>query len=153
MESGADKVLNKLTMQKRHLKQLNAAEVSVGAIKSVPEHTPEELQKIVRYNEFGTDKIPARSFLRGAVYRNSKHSWRFVSREAVKAVVTGRLTGNKAYKMVGDQMVEDVKKQIDIVGPVNASSTIKKKGRNQPLVDTGGLYRSINKEVLKRAGD
>lgn len=153
MASGADEIIKKLTIQQRRLKQLNASEVSVGAIKAVPEHTPEELQKIVRYNEFGTAKIPARSFLRGAVYRNSKYSWRFVSREAVKAVVAGRLTGNKAYKMVGDQMVEDVKHQIDIVGPVNASSTIKKKGRNQPLVDTGGLYRSIDKEVLKRAGD
>ncbi|WP_304057836.1 hypothetical protein [Levilactobacillus namurensis] len=153
MASGADEVIAKLKLQKRRLNQLNHGEVSVGAIKSVPEHTPEELQKIVRYNEFGTAKIPARSFLRGAVYRNSKHGWRFVSREAVKAVVAGKLTGNKAYKMVGDRMVEDVKHQIDIVGPANAPSTVKKKGRNQPLVDTGGLYRSIDKEVLKRAGD
>lgn len=149
MESGADKILKKLTMQKRRLKQLNVAEVSVGAIKPVPEHTPEELQKIVRYNEFGTSKIPARSFLRGAVYRNSKHGWRFVSREAVKGVVEGKLTGNAAYKLVGKRMVQDVRHQIDIVSPANAPSTITKKGRNQPLVDTGGLYRSIDKEVLK----
>lgn len=98
MASGADEIIKKLTIQQRRLKQLNASEVSVGAIKAVPEHTPEELQKIVRYNEFGTAKIPARSFLRGAVYRNSKYSWRFVSREAVKAVVAGRLTGNKAIR-------------------------------------------------------
>lgn len=153
MASGADEVIKKLTMQRRRLKQLNDSEVSVGAIKSVPEHTPEELQKIVRYNEFGTDKTPARSFLRGSVYRNGKHGWQFISREAVKDVIEGKLTGHAAYKLVGDRMVEDVKHQIDIVGPVNASSTIKKKGRNQPLVDTGGLYRSIDKEVLKRAGD
>ena len=129
---------------------MNANEVSVGAIKEVPEHTQEELQQIVRYNEFGTTKIPARSFLRGSLYRNSKHGWRFVSREAVKGVLNGSLTGNKAYKIVGDRMVEDVKHQIDIVGPPNAPSTIRKKGRNQPLVDTGGLYRSIDKEVVKR---
>ncbi|KJW12865.1 hypothetical protein VC81_03765 [Levilactobacillus spicheri] len=153
MSSGADAVLKRLAMQKRRLKQLNGMEVSVGAIKSVPEHTPEELQKIVRYNEYGTNKIPARSFLRGAVYRNSNHGWRFVSREAVKAVVAGKLTGDAAYKMVGDRMVKDVRHQIDIVGPANAPSTIKKKGRNQPLVDTGGLYRSIDKEVLKRGRD
>ena len=153
MASGADEVIKKLTMQRRRLKQLNDSEVSVGAIKSVPEHTPEELQKIVRYNEFGTDKIPARSFLRGSVYRIGKHGWQFISREAVKGVIERKLTGHAAYKLVGDRMVEDVKHQIDIVGPVNASSTIKKKGRNQPLVDTGGLYRSIDKEVLKRAGD
>lgn len=150
MESGADAVIKKLRLQQRRLRQLNANEVSVGAIKEVPEHTQEELQQIVRYNEFGTAKIPARSFLRGSLYRNSKHGWRFVSREAVKGVLNGSLTGNKAYKIVGDRMVEDVKHQIDIVGPPNAPSTIRKKGRNQPLVDTGGLYRSIDKEVVKR---
>lgn len=153
MASGADEVIKKLTMQRRRLKQLNDSEVSVGAIKSVPEHTPEELQKIVRYNEFGTDKIPARSFLRESVYRNGKHGWQFVSREAVKGVIEGKLTGNTAYKLIGDRMVDDVKHQIDIIGPANAPSTVKKKGRNRPLIDTGGLYRSIDREVLKRAGD
>lgn len=150
MSSGAEEVLKRLALQKRRLKQLNKSEVSVGAIKSVPEHTPEELQKIVRYNEFGTNKIPARSFLRGSVYRNSKHGWRYVSREAVKGVLSGQLTSGKAYKLIGDRMVEDVHHQIDIVSPHNAPSTIKKKGRDQPLVDTGGLYRSIDKEVRPR---
>lgn len=150
MESGADAVIKKLTMQKRRLKQLNSLQASVGAIKSVPEHTPEELQKIVRYNEFGTSKIPARSFLRATVYKNRKHSWRFVSHEVVERVVAGQITGNKAYKIMGQQMVDDVHRQIETVGPPNAVSTIKQKGRNQPLVDTGGLYRSIDGEVLKR---
>lgn len=150
MPSGADKVLERLAMQQRRLNQLNSYEASVGAIKSVPEHTPEELQKIVRYNEFGTSKIPARSFLRGTVYRNSKHSWRFASHEAVKQVVDGKITGHAAYKAMGDQITKDVRRQIDTIGPKNASSTIKKKGRNQPLIDTGGLYRSIDGEVLRR---
>lgn len=150
MTSGADEVIKKITQQRRRLNQLNHQQVNVGAFKNVPEHTPEELAKIVRYNEFGTDKIPARSFLRGSVYKNRNHSWQFASRQAVKAVVGGKLTGNAAYKLMGDRMVADVHKQIDTIGPPNAPSTVRKKGRNEPLVDTGGLYRSIDKEVTKR---
>lgn len=150
MASGAEDVLKKLTMQKRRLKQLNVYKASAGAIKNVPQHSPEELQNIVRWNEFGTHDIPARSFLRGALYRNSKHGWRYVSREAVKGVLNGTLTGNKAYKLIGKRMGEDIKKQIDTIGPPNAPSTVRTKGRNQPLVDTGGLYRAIGGKAVRR---
>ncbi|WP_268914112.1 hypothetical protein [Lentilactobacillus sp. SPB1-3] len=150
MSSGADEIIQKLRMQQRRLKQLNNNQANVGAFKNVPEHTPEELQKIVRWNEFGTAKIPARSFLRGASARNRKHSWKFVAGTALKSVLNGKLTGNQAYQMVGKQMADDVRKQIDTIGPPNAAATVKLKGRNQPLVDTGGLYRSIDEKVTKR---
>ncbi|MCY9807035.1 hypothetical protein OXT66_05655 [Lentilactobacillus senioris] len=150
MSSGADKVIQKLQLQKRRLKQLNTNQANVGAFKNVPEHSPEELQKIVRWNEFGTDKIPARSFLRGASARNRKHSWKYTAGVAVKGVLKGRLTGNQAYKLLGGQMADDVRHQIDIIGPPNAPATVKMKGRNQPLIDTGGLYRSIDEKVTHR---
>lgn len=150
MSEAEDRVLKRLAQQSRRLKALNRQQVVVGAFKRVPEHTPEELADIVRYNEFGTDKAPARSFLRGTVYKNHNHGWRFVSREAVKGVLSGQFTANAAYKFVGDRMVDDVHKQIDTIGPANAPSTIAKKGRNEPLIDTGGLYRSIGKKVIPR---
>lgn len=145
-----NEIIRKLTKQRKQLAKLNGKQVVVGAFKSVPEHTKEEMAEIVRINEFGTSKIPARSFLRGTIHKNRKHGWRFAGKEAVKGIISGRISAIGAYEAIGSRMVEDVHHQIDTIGPDNAPSTIAKKGRNQPLIDTGGLYRSIDKKVINR---
>lgn len=143
-------LLKKLRLERRRLKSLNKYQAEAGALKKVPEHSEEELRMIVRANEFGTMTIPARSFLRGAAARNKRHAWRYAASVSVGKVINGGLTAMGAYKSISEVMAEGVRHQISIVGPANAPATIKKKGRNEPLVDTGGLRRSIDGRVTTR---
>jgi hypothetical protein len=98
-------------------------------------------------NEFGTNNIPARSFIRSTTDEQS-HKWQKAMDDALSSLIEGRDANldNKLYE-VGQIVRGDIIQKIDSnISPVNALSTQKKKlkqGKNKTLIDTGALRQSI----------
>lgn len=102
------------------------------------------------FNEFGTSRIPERSFLRSTFDKGSK-VYKDTSKEAAAFVVRTGASLDKALAILGLKVSSDVKEAIrSRIDPPNAPSTIAKKGSSTPLIDTGQLLNSIDFEVKRR---
>lgn len=128
----------------RDLEKLYGMEVVAGMLKdSGKAENGASYVDIATWNEYGTGRIPSRPFIRIAADTN-KAAWAKMAQQCVNNVIDG---GNPrdAAQVVGHRMVEDIRK---VFGSselkANAPSTIAKKGRNEPLVDSGEMRRRVN---------
>ncbi len=108
---------------------------------------------IVRYaaaNEFGVPgRIPQRSFLRSTA-REQASKWAGLMQTAAGEVLDGGSV-QAAFGRVGLVAVGDVRRKIvQLKVPPNAPSTVRRKGSNNPLVDTGRMGQSIDYRVVTR---
>lgn len=113
------------------------------------------IAKVARWNEFGTKAgIPQRPFMRRTMMKHEKE-WI----ETLKTIVQREIDKDKninidkALKKFGEIVKGDIQETILEGGFVkNAPATVKKKGFNMPLVDTGVMISSIqartDKELL-----
>ena len=110
----------------------------------IPGADKEDAQ-IGRWNEFGTDRAPARSFLRStaAIYRR-------VYADAITAGVSLAVRrGNagiatKAVRGTAQLYHRDILRRIGAgIRPPNAPSTLARKSGTTPLIDTGAMRASI----------
>jgi len=102
---------------------------------------------VATYNEFGTERIPARPFLSG---------WFDANREQISAQL--KKAGERIVKGVAVTLALDVVAQWAAGGvqkgiaqgvpPPNAPSTAKRKGSATALVNTGQLRSSIRGKVV-----
>ena len=102
-------------------------------------------------HEFGSDarNIPERSFLRSTVHQNRNEYKAFI-RSLASAIIKGKLTADKALKILGLKVASDVQQKIvEIKHPPNTKVTIASKKSSNPLIDTGHLRQSITYEVGK----
>lgn len=88
--------------------------------------------------------IPERSFLR-KTFGDNKQQYQQNMRQIIKSAVSGKRDVKAGMGLLGRKAEQDVKKtMVDLKSPPNKPSTIaKKKGANNPLVDTGRLQQSI----------
>lgn len=92
---------------------------------------------------------PQRSWLRSWMDSNEQRMLAEVQAQ-YKLVMQGKKTRNKALKELGYKWVEELRQNIDDRGitPPLAASTVKAKGHNIPLLDTGTLRNSITYKVF-----
>ena len=99
------------------------------------------------YNEFGTDKIPERSFIR-AGFDTEKNN---ISNDMIKIaerVVDGQIKVKTGLNLLGDATKGRIQEfAVDLSDPPNAQATIDAKGSSNPLVDTGQMIGSIDYKV------
>lgn len=116
----------------------------------------QDVATVAAINEFGTEWIPPRPFLRN-ILRTKEEQINRLREKLVKQMVNGTLSMDKALDMLGFQMQQWVVNQITGRSPFepNAPATIAAKERaqvtppNKPLYWTGLLQRSIMyKKVL-----
>lgn len=132
---------------KKELRRLNRMELVVGVLDS-------EVAAYGAYNEFGTDDIPERSFIRSTVSENAD---KILNR--IKRINNAVMSGKKALPEVerlGLHLQGLIQKTIRSgVGPPNAPSTIRQKGHSETL--RGGsrrLARTKKGRISRtRAGD
>lgn len=102
------------------------------------------------YNEFGTEKIPPRSFIRSTLIEN-RRKYRTIRERLIKRVLNGEDKLETVKKKLGQIAADDIKKKItNIIDPPNAPSTVSKKGFNKPLIDTAQMRNSVNYIIAKR---
>lgn len=132
----------------RDLQKMDGLEVVAGMLKdSGKASNGASYVDIATWNEYGTRRIPARPFIRISADTN-KAAWSKMAQQAVNDVIDGD-SPREAAKVIGHRMVEDIRKVFGDTSKLkdNAPSTIAKKGRNEPLVDSGEMRRRVNFRV------
>jgi len=100
-------------------------------------------------NEFGTVRIPERSFVRAWFDENRGRAQK-VLRGRFKRVVAGQLTEEQALDQFGAWAAGEMQARIaQGVPPPNAQSTIDRKGSSTPLIDEGLLRSALAFEVRR----
>lgn len=104
---------------------------------------------VATWNEFGTERIPSRSFIR-TWYDANLPTIKKKLQALLVQVVKGRIGKDQALEQLGQWMVGSIQASISQgIPPPNASSTIAHKGSSTPLIDTGVLRSSISYRVEK----
>lgn len=120
--------------------------IDVGFFASAryPDGTP--IAAVAAWNEFGTEIIPERPFIRIANAQNELNLIAIIRNQVdpLTMVIT-RTVGNS----LGQNQMDAVKKSmVDLRDPPNAESTlVRKKGKTNPLIDTGRMNRSVTYKV------
>jgi len=143
----------KLTPEgKRYFDEINKLadmEVAVGFQSGQdPYEDGTDLVTVVAYNELGTSDIPARPFMKQS-WDNHQDELRGICEQALASVASG---GSAAKKMGAFGVGLIQKEIVDGTFKPNKPSTIRKKGSDKPLIDTGHMRQSV-KYVVRKAGD
>lgn len=127
------------------LKQLDGKEVKAGVLKDAGDNEGVPLVNIAFWNEYGTRRIPSRPFVRIASDEN-KNKWGNVASDGVGQIIERRIKWRKCCGMVGEQMKGDIKKVIGDKSKLapNAPSTIRRKGHDKPLIETGLMKSKVD---------
>lgn len=65
-------------------------------------------------------------------------------------IIVGECTAQQVYNQLGAMIVADIQMKIrDTQSPANSGYTAKRKGANNPLVDTGRLRQSVTWKVVR----
>jgi len=132
---------NKIPEYIKQLAEASKADVRIGILGS----DDSELATYARANEFGTQRIPERSYLRTTIDKASTGK-RIV--QALKGLTKPGEDPEDHLNRVGVVAVGEVQEQIRRGDyKPNAESTIARKGSDKPLIDKGRLIQSISYEV------
>lgn len=146
------------------LVRLPQPHVAVGiqgedATKTIKDENGEILQVVLAgVHEFGREdgSIPERSYIRATVDAN-RSKYRQLQKRLIGLVVEGKLTPERALKIIGERVVADMRRTMDAgLKPDLAESTKKRRrtgdgpGGYKPLIDTGQLKNSITYAVRER---
>jgi hypothetical protein len=105
--------------------------------------------EVAIFNEFGTNSIPARSFLR-AWFDENREKIGTTAAKLMKSVVKGERTRDEVLELLGQWAVGQIQLRISAgIGPPNAASTVAQKGSSKPLIDSGVLRSSVTYRVDK----
>lgn len=129
---------------------LDDAQVSAGLLGSAAPGpaSGSELVRIGEAHEYGTDSIPMRPWLRTSVARYGRN-WGRAWTGAVTAALKGTPT-DVPLRLVGIMMVGDIQSTV-LDGPWFPLSpeTIRRKGSDVPLVDSGQMRQSVRAQVQR----
>lgn len=127
------------------LRSIDGVEITVG----IPQDAGEDLIVYAAAQEFGTDTIPERSYLRATLAMNSKTYQKLLRRALMKTLRTGTPFVFTA-RDVAKRMEQDIKTRIYAgIQPPLEPETIAAKGSSTPLIDTGRLVQSITSQVTQ----
>ncbi len=112
------------------------------------------LIEVAIWNEFGVEgHIPARSFIRAWFDENIDQAKETLTK-LMQAVLAGKLSKAAALNQFGLWMQGQVQARIARgIPPENAESTVLKKGKSKPLVNTGQLRSSVTFAVDMGSGE
>lgn len=125
-------------------KDMNAS-VRVGVLEDATYPNGESVAMVAFWNEYGEGVIPPRPFFRQTVF-NQKSNWVSSTTNLMKI----HNDPEKVMGLMGEHMKGQIVQSINTwTDPPNSEYTVKKKGFNAPLRETGLLGRTISYEVNK----
>lgn len=115
-----------------------------------------KLADVARWNEFGTELIPPRPAFRVGAENATKNSKDLITKYLMN-LVDPKMTPQTLKKLektfmdkMSMRLTREVKKIIKQGSTApNAPSTVAKKGKNHPLMDTELLYDNVAAKVVK----
>lgn len=106
------------------------------------------IPQIAAENEFGTSRIPSRSFMRTAFDENIRKIDQAIAQQ-YRRVTEGQTTVKKALEELGVLMEKFITEKIlSIYSPPNSPTTIAIKKSSKPLIDFGQMISSIASKVF-----
>lgn len=136
------------------LRELTELEVRIGYQRGTLFGNPDnssraDLVDIAMWNEFGTVNIPSRPFMRDSVDKHEAaiNHMLTAQKDALLHGATAREILNTAGLFQQDLIQTEIE-QGDFVA--NAPTTIRKKGSDKPLIDTGTMKNSVHYIVVKK---
>lgn len=149
-------ILDKLT--RIFSKKMPVVVVGFPASKS----SASDIEKAI-WNEFGTrgsgkpfktprgggfgGPIPERPFMRNAM-RNNEAKYKKAIRISAKKILLGETTPEIVLAKLGTQAEQDIKEEItNLSSPPNSALTIKLKGSDNPLIDTGAMRAAVTWKI------
>lgn len=133
------------------LKELGQLEVRIGIQREEGSEDGVDLVDIAMFNELGTIHIPSRPFLRDSVDANGDKINSFL--QSMKKEILRGNSAEDVLKKIGVFQKGLIQEQIVKGNFVpNSAVTIRKKGSDRPLVDTGRMRQSIN-YVIQQKGE
>lgn len=133
------------------LKELGQLEVRIGIQQGESSEDGVDLVDIAMFNELGTVHIPSRPFLRDSVDANADQINSFL--QSMKKELLRGGSAEDVLKKIGVFQKGLIQEQI-VKGNFapNSEATIRKKGSDTPLVDTGRMRQSINYVIQQKEG-
>jgi len=137
----------------KRLKGMRNASVTIGVHEDAGRYEGSDVSvvEVALWNEFGTKRIPERSFLRSALAGNEGliNQWRA---GVISGIIEGSLTVEKGLETLGFRIAELVKNKIksNVPPPLAESTARDKKARGVApvtLIDSTLLLRSISYRV------
>jgi hypothetical protein len=150
------KAKKRLEQHKKAIKELNGRKVEAGWFESarykagprIPANAVGmSIAQVARINEFGTATIPARPAMRlaAATFNRDRNE---IQAKIGKKVIEGKITPEQALGQIGLSMEGHIVDSIKNGSwPPNAKSTVKKKGFNAPLRDSGQMMKNVSSKV------
>jgi hypothetical protein len=111
-----------------------------------------DIADIAMWNELGTANMPSRPFIRQTA-ETHESTLNKLCEIQFDSVLHGKATAKDALTKIGvatKGLMQDTIRNGEYVA--NAESTIKKKGSDKPLIDTGRMRQSVNYTVQKKGG-
>lgn len=137
---------------KARLQHMGGSHTKVGVQAGAKETDGSDMVIVAAANEFGTDRIPARSFMRSTFEEEKGKLVSIISAEAT-AIAEGRKTVEQSLNLIGLYYTGRIQAKIHShPAPANAPSTIKAKGSSGTLVDSGALVQGIRHVVIMGGG-
>lgn len=135
---------------KRELRKANRKVVKVGVQEAETRTDGVAMTVVAAANEFGTDRIPERSFIRSSFDEQLPKN-RQLKQSLYSKILAGTLTTEHALGLLGQHNQSAIRQKIiDVREPPNAPSTVARKGSSNPLVDTGQLGNAIRYVVTDK---
>lgn len=132
------------------LKELASLEVRIGFQHGKEkEENGADICDVAAWNELGTEHAPSRPFMRDSVDKHlSAIDHMFMSqKDALLSGATAKDILNTVGLFQKDLMQTEIE-QGDFVA--NAPETIRRKGSDKPLIDTGQMKNSVNYQIVKK---
>jgi len=146
--------LKGMARTRKMLRELDNMTVICGITDEMhPEHNL-PANEIAILNIEGTERIPSRDFMYVAEGLIEDEVRRVAKDMVSKAYVTGKIRPEKVLEAVGKvqkQGIIDAIEMSDIYVP-NAPETIRKKGFDKPLTESGKLKDFVEYQVIKGGG-
>ena len=132
------------------LRRLHGTQVEVGIQTGAKGGDGTSLAARAMFNEYGTKKIPSRSFMRTA-FDTGLEALVGVGRKVYDAILLRKLSANDGARLMGEFHQNQVTGMLDsITSPPNSPVTIERKGSSKPLVDSGDMRTAIRYEIKER---
>ena len=130
-----DAILSDFLRLKSACEEMSSKKIVVGIVGEVDS----EVLKVARIHEYGTEKMPERSFLRASFDADREKLGSLVS-EQVNKVIDGRASATAAANAIGAQAAQMVQNFIDD-NRVKPPSNFSKKTQHTTLYETGTHIR------------
>jgi len=137
---------------KREMLKAKTLEVAVGILEGAKNGEGASIAEYATHNEFGTDKIPERPFMRTAFDESKEKISQDMNRQGERMAM-GQSTARDALKTIGQRHASRI--QNVITGrnflPRLSPQTVKaKKGSEKTLVDTSAMVNAVQISVRAR---